>query len=135
VPDRRFERLQTILLDRGVPARYAARLIAELHDHHDDLASARRAAGDSQRRAALTARRSLGSDYSIVASVLARAELRGRWPGVRAALRHACISAGSMSFYGHERAAIARWTVSIGLGALITFATLLALAHTLTISV
>ena len=40
-----------------------------------------------------------------------------------------------MSFRGRERAAIARWTVSISLGTLMTVATLLALAHTLTIGV
>ena len=133
--DTRFERLQTALLDRGVPARYAERLIAELDDHYHDLESERRAAGDSRRLAASRARRSLGSDRSIIAQVVARPELRGRWFGIRAALRLACASAESMPFGMSEGAAIARWSASISLGMLMTVATLLVLARTVAIGV
>jgi hypothetical protein len=138
VRDRRFERLEAILLGRGVASGYAERLIAELDDHCCDLESEHRAAGESASAAASMARDSLGSDLAIVEQVLVRPELRGRWSAIRAALRPltAVLPLEPLALGGAVAGpALARWGVSITFGALLTVALLFAMARTVAIGV
>lgn len=139
--DRSFAALRQALYEQGIAAGYAQRLVTELREHRLDLEADCLASGDSRARAALQARQRLGSDAAIVAQVLARRELRGTWSSLRAALRPL-----QLAFAGDEPQwpagagvvcvpAIARWTASISLGALVTVAMLFALARTIVIGV
>ena len=136
MPEFDFSSLRQGLYERGVAAGYARRLVAELREHGVDLEAERLAAGDSRAEAALRARQRLGSDAAIVAHVLARPELRGRWSSLRAALRLS-PSIGVTGVHGSGGAvaapALARWTASISLGALATVVMLFALARTIAI--
>ncbi len=138
MPSNRFSMLRRSLDEQGVARRYAERLITELREHRADLEEERLAAGDSAREAALRARQRLGCDAAIVAQVLARPELRGRWSGFRAALfaRQPLGAVGAPSS-GEALTApvIARWTASVSLGSLLTVALLLALARSITLGV
>lgn len=136
MPDSGFSALRQSLYERGVATGYAERLVTELREHRVDLEAESLAAGDSRSEAALRARQRLGSDAAIVAQVLARPELRGRWSSFRAALRplQPVGSAGAYWSGGAVAApTIARWTASVGLGALVTVAMLFALARTIAI--
>ena len=79
--------LRRRLYEQGIAKRYAERLVVELREHRDDLEAERLAAGDARSVAAAKAIQRLGSDSVIVAQVLARPELRGRWSRFRAACR------------------------------------------------
>ncbi|NIW23145.1 MAG: hypothetical protein GWN29_00470 [Gammaproteobacteria bacterium] len=110
----------------------------ELCEHRTDLEAERLAAGDSRSQAAAQAKKRLGSDAVIVAQVLARPELRGRWWRVRAALRQLQpVGATGAHWSGGAVATpiIARWTASVGLGSLLTIALLFALARSITLGV
>jgi hypothetical protein len=138
MPDRAFERLRTALLDRGLPNPYVERLVAELNDHFDDLAAERRSAGLPPENAALLARQLLGSDPFIVAQVMRRPELSDRWAGLRAAwrVRRKGWTAEEAVLGGALVApALARWSLSIAFGALLTSVLLLTMAHALTFGV
>ncbi|MDH3418461.1 MAG: hypothetical protein OEM78_03240 [Gammaproteobacteria bacterium] len=136
MPDIDFSALRQRLYEQGVATGYAERLVAELREHRVDLEAERLVAGDSRAEAAVRARQQLGSDAAIVAQVLARPELRGRWSSVRAALRP-LQSIGIAGVYGPGGAvaapALARWTASISLGAVATVVMLFALARTIAI--
>lgn len=138
MPDTGFSALRRGLYERGIASRYAQRLVAELREHRIDLEAERLAAGDSRAAAALHAKQRLGRDTAIVAQVLARPELRGRWAGVRAAVRP-LQPLGTVSGHwpdgGLAAPAIARWTASVSLGSLATVATLFALARTIAVGV
>lgn len=132
--ERRFQRLRTMLADRGVSARYAERLVAELNDHYHDIEAERLVAGESPARAAREARRALGAEAAIGALVLARPELHGCGCGLRAAWRVVLAHAGrgepGLAMAGP---ALARWGASIAFGTLLTVAWLLGMAHALTL--
>lgn len=136
MPDIDFSTLRQGLYEQGVATGYAGRLVAELREHRADLEAERLAAGDSRAEAAVRARQRLGSDAAIVAQVLARPELHGRWSSLRAALRLLpCIGVTDVHGSGGAVAApaLARWTASISLGALATVVMLFALARTIAI--
>ena len=138
MPESGFSVLRRSLYERGVDAGYAERLLAELREHRVDLESEQLAAGDSHTEAALRARRRLGSDAAIVAQVLARPELRGRWSSIRAALRPLKpFGAVNDHWFGDVAAppAITRWTASVSLGSLMTVVMLFALAQSITTGV
>jgi hypothetical protein len=135
MPDRPFERLRTALLDRGFSNPYVERLVAELNDHYEDLAADRRNAGLQPENAALLARQLLGSDPFLVAQVMRRPELSDRWAGLRAAWRirrrdwtaeEAVLGSALVA------PALARWSLSIAFGALLTSVLLLTMAHAIT---
>lgn len=133
-----FERLRTILLDRGVSTRYADRLIAELQDHYTDAEAERLAAGESPAAAGLTACELLGADAAIAAQVLARPELRGHCSGLRAALRPmlaTLVVNEAVAWPGFSTPAVARWGASITFGSIVTFALLLLMAQTTALGV
>ena len=136
MPDIDFSALRQGLYEQGVATGYAERLVAELREHRVDLEAERLAAGDPRAEAAVRARQQLGSDAAIVAQVLARPELRGRWSSLRAALRP-LQAIGVAAFMGRAALvaapALARWTASISLGALATVVMLFALARTIAI--
>lgn len=138
MPSNGFSILRRSLDEQGVAKRYAERLITELREHRADLEEERLAAGDSVANAARRARQRLGCDAAIVAQVLARPELRGRWSGVRAALfarRPVCAVGAPWSAEALTAPAIARWTASVSLGSLLTVALLLVLARSITLGV
>jgi hypothetical protein len=135
VRDRHFEQLRTILYDRGVCARYANRLVAELEDHYADAEAEQLAAGCSRDEARLTLTEQLGPSAAIAAEVLAHPELRGRCCGLRAVLRpmfSMLASTDRTTWDGVATApAIARWSASITFGSMVTCALLLAMAQTM----
>ncbi len=134
MPKPGFSALRQGLYEQGIATRYAERLVTELREHRVDLEAERLAAGDSRSEAALRANQRLGSDAAIVAHVLARPELRGRCSGVRAALRALQpLGAVDAQWSGGTVAApvIARWTVSVSLGSLMTVAMLFVLAQSI----
>lgn len=134
--DSHFEQLRAILVDRGISARYADRLIVELEDHYFDVEAERLAAGDGRADAASTARESLGSDASIAAQVLSRPELSGRCCGIRLALRPIALALIAGSWGGGATLAapaIARWGASIAFGSMVTVALLFAMARTMAV--
>ncbi len=130
--------LRTSLQDGGVSSAYIGRLLAELDDHYADLERDELTSGREPAVAAVAALRRLGRQDTIAAEVLAKPELRSwpyRWPWLVSLLRPvmvilllpslpilACVDRGP---------AIARWSVSIGLGALLTGGLLLAMAQTI----
>ncbi len=136
MPSNDFNALRRGLYEQGIATSYADRLVAELGEHRADLEAERLAAGDSRSEAATRAKRRLGSEMAIVAQVVSRPELRGRWSNVRAALRTLLpLEAGGVHCSGGNIAApvIVRWTASVSLGSLLTVALLLALAQSITI--
>lgn len=134
--------LRMSLQDGGVSSVYISRLLAELDDHYADLEHDERASGREPAAAAVAALRRLGRQDTIASEVLAKPELRSwpyRWPWLVSLLRPvmvllllpsmpilACADRGS---------AIGRWSVSIGLGALLTGGLLLAMAQTISTTI
>lgn len=73
----------TQLLRRGLPADYAQRAVAELADHHQDLAEELRARGMTEEAAATEASRRLGEPRALVKKTVREYQRRfwcGRWP-------------------------------------------------------
>ena len=136
MPEVPFAKLRRALYAQGISARYAERLLTELREHRIDIEAESIAAGGSTDEAARQASRRLGRDTVILAQVLARPELRGRWSGFCAMLRSmqpvlACADAGWPDTVGAP--AIARWSVSITLGSVLTVTMLFALAQAVVI--
>lgn len=71
-----FEALSTRLLEGGVAYPHVQRFIAELKDHFDDVVRAETARGASSEAATATAWARLGDPEHLIASMLARPELR-----------------------------------------------------------
>lgn len=71
-----FDSLRARLIAGGVARRHIKRTLAELHDHYDDTVDDGTAQGLSPDAAAQAAWQRLGSEDEIVATVLARPELR-----------------------------------------------------------
>jgi len=83
MPENHFGQIRERLLQGGIAPRHVQRTIFELEGHFADLVTELRAAGHSQDASESLAAARLGSDDVIVASVLARPELRSlarRWP-------------------------------------------------------
>lgn len=138
MPDIRFNALRRSLYAQGIATDYAERLVEELSEHRRDLEAERLAAGDLRSVAAERAMRRLGRDAAIVAQVMARPELYGRWSRIRAWLRplQPFGTAGTHWSGGAVAApAIARWTASVSLGSLLTVATLFVLAQSIALGV
>lgn len=72
----RFDRLRERLILGGVARRHVSRTLKELRDHYDDAIDGGLAQGLAREDAAEAAWRRLGGEDDIVASVLARPELR-----------------------------------------------------------
>ena len=130
--------LTTSLRDGGVSAAYIARLVAELNDHYADLEHEERAIGREPAVAAVEALRRLGQPDTIAAEVLAKPELRSwpyRWPWIGRLLRPVLLllllPAVPVLACAGRGPAIARWSVSIGLGAVLTGGLLLAMAQSM----
>jgi hypothetical protein len=133
MPDPGFERLRQGLLAGGISKTYIDRLTAELREHYLDLEADRRAAGETPIQAATAARRTLGNDAAIVLQVLTRPELRrpDHWVERLAGWVHV-----EADLLGPVTApAIARWSASISLGAVLTVGLLFALARAIAIGV
>ena len=85
----KFAHLAPPLLRAGVAPRFVNRTISELDLHFQDLVAELRSQGMSQERSEGEAAVRLGSDETILASVLARPELRSwarQWPWVAFAI-------------------------------------------------
>ncbi len=138
MPSPKLNALTVLLRDGGVSSAYINRLLAELGDHYADLEREERAAGREPALATLEALRRLGQQDMIAAEVLAKPELRSwsdRWPWIVSLLRPVLLllllpTAPVLACAGRGPA-IARWSVSISLGALLTGGLLLAMAQSL----
>ena len=120
MPDTGFDNLRDYLLTSGMSQRYVRRAVAELEDHCVDAAAERpdgaHAAGDRD-----WIRDRLGHEAAIVAEVLARPAIRGRFCGLRLALHQGIVA----------EAPVMRWSASIASGAIITAALLLVMAQSI----
>ena len=132
-----FTRLEKLLAERGIAARYIDRLVGELEDHCADAAAEHHDATDELRTPEWIAGR-LGSAATIAAQVAARPELRGRLDGLRAALRplreHYAELAMANRSAAVAGAVLARWSASIACAAMITAALLLAMAQSIALN-
>jgi len=132
-----FARLEELLVQQGVAARYIDRLVGELEDHCADASADGWSSANEPRTSAWITER-LGSASTIAAQVVARPELRGRLGGLRAALwplKAQCAEL-AMSIPGGagSGAVLARWSASIACAAMITAAMLLAMAQSLALN-
>ena len=130
--------LRTSLQDGGVSSAYIGRLLAELDDHYTDLEHDERESGREPAAAAVAALRRLGSQDAIAAEVLAKPELRSwpyRWPWIVRLIRPVMVLLLLPSLpilaCADRGPAIARWSVSISLGAVLTAGLLLAMAQSI----
>ncbi|MCI0518197.1 MAG: hypothetical protein L0Y45_10230, partial [Woeseiaceae bacterium] len=71
-----FDRMWNDLLRSGVAAGVAARTVAELRDHYDDIEEEALAAGDAPEAAGEFATRRLGQPDVLIAAIVSRQELR-----------------------------------------------------------
>ncbi len=122
-----FSELQRALVRAGVAPRYVCRTIQELTDHLDDIAADAIAAGADPAAARAAARAVLGTDQDLLAAVAARTELQSwaaRWPRAAAIVNQSAFWLAMpfvpVIYCAQHRAAIARWGVSAGLGAVVT---------------
>jgi hypothetical protein len=134
MPSAGFERLRGSLFERGISERYSQRLLAELEDHFEDLETEFRRSGRPAAEAVQAARAGLGSDDAILACVLSRPELARVDGWLNAVVRSLLMTFAPplQPAVGHADtgSAIARWSVSISLGTVLTVAMLLGLAST-----
>ena len=72
----RFDRLRETLLRAGIAPRHVRRYVAELRDHFDDLVREETARGLQRDQAVHAAHARIGEDDALVATMLARPELR-----------------------------------------------------------
>lgn len=72
----RFDPLTERLLQEGIAARHARRVVIELREHWQDIVAELESAGQSQEQAEAAADERLGSDDQFVECMLARHELR-----------------------------------------------------------
>ena len=115
---------------------YISRLLAELDDHYADLEREERATGREPVVAAVEALRRLGQQDAIAAEVLAKPELRSwpeRWPWIVSLLRPVLLLLPALPVLAcaGRGPAIARWSVSISLAALLTGGLLLVMARSM----
>lgn len=95
----RYEGLAERLLRAGVAPRHVYRTVFELQGHFEDLVAEFQARGRSRRDSEAEASDRLGSEDVIVASVLARPELRSRarrWPWAGFAIFPAMMFAATL---------------------------------------
>jgi TonB family protein len=134
VPRPNFKVLSRRLVEAGVAQHFADRIRSELQDHFADLEEELMQAQRIQRRAALEARRRLGSNDAIVAEFMKRPELfcwvyRSRWllHLLRAVslvlLFFRAVSAGLAAW----RPALLRYALAAGLALAVTTGILFAL--------
>ena len=126
-----FLGLERALLAANVSPRFVCRTIQELSDHFEDIETDALRSGYRADEARALARRVIGTDARILAAVAARPELRHwtcRWPRSAAALStifyYAVLPAAPFVYCAHRGGAIARWTASVSLAALVTGAML-----------
>lgn len=138
MPSPKLNALTTSLRDGGVSSAYISRLVAELDDHYADLEHEERATGREPAAAAVEALRRLGRQDTIAAEVLAKPELRSwpsRWPWIVRLLRPVLLllllPAVPVLACAGRGPAIARWSVSISLGVVLTGGLLLAMAESI----
>ena len=138
MPSPKLTALKTSLRAGGVSPAYISRLLAELDDHYADLEREERATGRKSAVAAVEALRRLGQQDAIAAEVLAKPELRSwpeRWPWIVSLLRPVLLllllPALPVLACAGRGPAIARWSVSISLAALLTGGLLLAMARSM----
>ena len=138
MPSPKLTALKTSLRAGGVSPAYISRLLAELDDHYADLEREERATGRESAVAAVEALRRLGQQDAIAAEVLAKPELRSwpeRWPWIVSLLRPVLLllllPALPVLACAGRGPAIARWSVSISLAALLTGGLLLAMARSM----
>lgn len=134
VREQSARRLESRLVERGVPRRRVERLLAELADHFDDHVAASLDAGMNRQQAEARAERELGTAADIERAVLSQPSLRGwawRWPMLArvvypaawvAALPLVPIVAGI-----RHADSIVRWIFCLASGAAVTAAMLLVL--------
>ena len=138
MPSPKLNALTTSLRDGGVSSAYISRLVAELDDHYADLEHEERATGREPAAAVVEALRRLGRQDTIAAEVLAKPELRSwpyRWPWIVRLLRPVLLllllPAVPVLACAGRGPAIARWSVSISLGVVLTGGLLLAMAESI----
>lgn len=138
MPSPKLTALKTSLRAGGVSPAYIGRLLAELDDHYADLEREERATGREPAVAAVEALRRLGQQDAIAAEVLAKPELRSwpeRWPWFVSLLRPVLLllllPALPVLACAGRGPAIARWSISISLAALLTGGLLLAMARSM----
>jgi len=131
MPAPEFRALRGALLAAGIAPAVVGRTLQELKDHFDDIRDAAVGDGLAPADAEALARRTLGSDDSIVAAMAARDALKCwhcRWPRSAAFLRQigfvVCLPYAPVLYCAHHGGAIARWSASASLGLLVTGAML-----------
>lgn len=141
MPDRDLHALRSSLLDSAVPRRYVRRLMSELEDHYADLEREERDNGRRPGRAASFARQRLGNDESIAAAVATRPELQSwpnRWSWIVSLLRPVMLilllPSVPVLACAERGPAIARWSASISIAALLTVGLLFAMARAIFVS-
>ena len=138
MPSPKLTALKTSLRAGGVSPAYISRLLAELDDHYADLEREERATGREPAVASVEALRRRGQQDAIAAEVLVKPELRSwpeRWPWFVSLLRPVLLllllPALPVLACAGRGPAIARWSVSISLAALLTGGLLLAMARSM----
>lgn len=134
-----FDRMWNEMLRNGVAAGVAARTIAELRDHFEDIEAEAMAAGDRPDAASDFAMRRLGRPDILVAAVASRQELRSwmyRYPRLaRVILPLTCAillpAAPVFAGVAHQ-SAVLRWVAALLLSGLVTALLMLVLQVTIT---
>ena len=129
-----FEDLTRQLLAAGVAPRFVARTVEELSDHFQDIEADALAAGYPADEARAMARAALGRDEDLVDAVSSERSLLSfaeRWPLTSQCLHSVCycavLPAMPFIYCAANGSAIARWSASASLGALVTGAILFSL--------
>lgn len=137
-PRTEFRALRQVLVRDGVAPAIVARMLAELHDHHEDLQAEAMASGSTAAAASAEAMERLGSRAVLAEAVARHPELRSwafRWPWVPVVLRPVAVASSLASvpvlIVVSRGAVILRWCVSTGLAMLVTGGLLLLLARLL----
>lgn len=130
--DQTFNDLRRTLLESGVASRHVRRLVAELHDHLDDLQQEAHADGCDGVAANDRAMRKIGDQRLLARKILERPELRSwvyRYPRVARIyypIAYVLLLPAAPVFAGVARASqLARWGAALLLSATVTAAMLL----------
>ena len=140
MPDPDFAAFRRELLDAGIALRHVQRTAVELEEHYLDLKDDFERLGLDRDEAEARAARQLGNLDTIVASVVARPELRSwayRYPRLgRVVLPVACallLPVTPLIAGVNYAPAIARWSAIMSLSAVITAGMFLVIQLTITL--
>jgi hypothetical protein len=136
-----FEQMRNELLANGVSARVAARSVAELSDHFDDIEAEAMSAGTARDKASELANLRLGQPRTLIAAISSRQDLRSwmyRFPRLaQVVLPLTCVLLlpAMPVFAGVAHlSSVLRWLTALLLSALITATLMLLLQLSITFS-